>query len=207
MKKSLNKMKEPQKKRKHQAIVDAAIEVFMRNGFGQASMDEVAQQALVSKRTVYDHFGNKENLFQTILIEHWNSVFEISQPLFNSSKDIHESLWDFAKKFMNFIYQSKTINLFRLLISESNRFPNLLDAILVDDKAPFTRELINYLETQKKIGKLKTKNTEIAAAFFMGMLKEAHFWPMMLGFTKLKQLKNQNQLIKEAIDVFIKSYT
>ncbi len=204
--KSLKKP-QPQKERKHQAIIDAAINVFLQTGFASASMDEIARQASVSKRTVYDHFDNKEKLFQTILVEHWNSVFEMNQPIFNSSKDIAESLTNFAKKFMSFLYQPNTISLFRLLIGESGRFPHLLDSLVVNEKAPFTRELILFLENQQESGKFKAKDTEVAAAFFMGMLKEPHFWPMMLGFTKLKQPKNQNQFIKEAVEIFINRYS
>ncbi len=204
--KTLNAPKIPQRERKHQAIIDAAIKVFLQNGFEASSMDEVAREAGVSKRTVYDHFGNKEKLFQTILVEHWNFVFEINEPLFDTSKSITESLSDFAKKFMTFLYQPKTINLFRLLIGESGRLSHLLDALLVNEKAPFTKELITYLDSQQKNGKFKIKDAELAASFFMGMLKEPHFWPMMLGFTTLKQVKHQNQFIKEAVEIFIKTY-
>lgn len=205
--KTISKAKLPQKERKHLAIIDAAIKVFTTNGFGASSMDEIAREASVSKRTVYDHFGSKENLFQTILKEHWHSVFEMNQPLLNNSKGISASLTYFAKTFMNFLYQPKTIKLFRLLISESERFPHLLDNVLINEKAPFTRELITYLDSQQKNGKFKAKSIEISAAFFMGMLKEVHFWPMMLGFTKSKQPKNQNQFIKKAVELFIKAHS
>src|SRR3954447_11213863 len=48
---------------KRRAILDAAREVFLKNGYPGASMDEVAALADVSKVTVYKHFSDKHSLF------------------------------------------------------------------------------------------------------------------------------------------------
>lgn len=49
---------------KRQAILDAAFEVFAREGYRQASVDTVAATAGVAKHTIYNHFGDKESLFR-----------------------------------------------------------------------------------------------------------------------------------------------
>lgn len=54
---------------KRSAILDAARELFLRNGVDRVSMDSIAAEAGVSKRTVYDYFGDKQNLFRSILAE------------------------------------------------------------------------------------------------------------------------------------------
>ena len=48
-------------------ILDAAEELFHSFGVEHTSMDQLALQAQVSKRTVYNHFATKEQLFQAIL--------------------------------------------------------------------------------------------------------------------------------------------
>src|SRR5215211_4508143 len=53
--------------RKRLAILEAGREVFMRSGYGGASMDEIAAVAKVSKQTVYKHFADKGNLFAEII--------------------------------------------------------------------------------------------------------------------------------------------
>jgi TetR/AcrR family transcriptional regulator, mexJK operon transcriptional repressor len=53
--------------RKHRAILDAAIKVFLRNGFLGANMDEIAALSEVSKQTIYKHFSSKEALFVEIV--------------------------------------------------------------------------------------------------------------------------------------------
>ena len=48
---------------KREAILEAATRVFFESGYADASMDEIAREAGVSKQTVYSHFGAKEALF------------------------------------------------------------------------------------------------------------------------------------------------
>ena len=51
---------------KREDIIQAAVSEFIANGFSATSMDRIAATAQVSKRTVYNHFENKEALFQVI---------------------------------------------------------------------------------------------------------------------------------------------
>ncbi|GAA1010809.1 hypothetical protein Aple_066150 [Acrocarpospora pleiomorpha] len=52
---------------KRAAILAAARELFVRHGVDRVSVDAVAAQAAVSKRTVYDYFGDKRRLFLALL--------------------------------------------------------------------------------------------------------------------------------------------
>src|SRR3954447_25758214 len=52
---------------KRKAILAAARDLFVREGVDRVSMDAVAARAVVSKRTVYDYFGDKRSLFLAIL--------------------------------------------------------------------------------------------------------------------------------------------
>lgn len=53
--------------KKRLAILNAAQELFLAAGFGMTSVDAIAARADVSKRTVYDHFGDKENIHTTVV--------------------------------------------------------------------------------------------------------------------------------------------
>jgi TetR/AcrR family transcriptional repressor of mexJK operon len=53
--------------RKRAAILSAARELFLADGFDRSSVDAVAARAQVSKRTVYDYFGDKQTLLQAVV--------------------------------------------------------------------------------------------------------------------------------------------
>jgi TetR/AcrR family transcriptional regulator, mexJK operon transcriptional repressor len=51
---------------KRRAIMDAAAQVFLRDGYTRASVDAIAAAAGVSKQTIYNHFGDKERLLTAV---------------------------------------------------------------------------------------------------------------------------------------------
>src|SRR6188768_1376635 len=53
---------------KRSAILDAARELFLSDGFDRTSVDAIAAYAGVSKRTVYDYFGDKQTLLREVVI-------------------------------------------------------------------------------------------------------------------------------------------
>src|SRR5882757_1318199 len=60
--------------RKHAAIAAAALVLFARDGYERTSVDAIAAEAGVSKRTVYSHYGDKENLFLLVLRETYDGM-------------------------------------------------------------------------------------------------------------------------------------
>lgn len=166
----------------------------------------IATAAQVSKRTIYDHFKTKKALFEAMLIHHWEGIAVDAVEYLEGSGNTRQYLKRFAQIFLKFIYQPETIALFRLLIAESPQFPDLISHLVVDGKAPFTRTLITFLQKKNQDGELCINDAERAAAYFIGMLKEYHFWPMMLGFIAETNLANPNTLIDDVVKVFIKAF-
>lgn len=58
------------------AILDAALEVFSRSGYHGASIDEISQQAGISKALIYEHFPSKKDLHASLLERHVQDIFE-----------------------------------------------------------------------------------------------------------------------------------
>src|ERR1044072_5402159 len=59
---------------KRQALMRGARTVFGREGYARAGIDEIAAEAGGSTRTLYNHFGGKENLFREVLMDSAASV-------------------------------------------------------------------------------------------------------------------------------------
>src|ERR671918_2156773 len=59
---------------KRRAILDGALAVFARDGYTRASIDAISATAGVSTRTIYNHFKDKAQLFQTVVEESTTGV-------------------------------------------------------------------------------------------------------------------------------------
>jgi TetR/AcrR family transcriptional regulator, mexJK operon transcriptional repressor len=114
--------------RKRRAIIDAARTVFLRKGYGGASMDEIAALAAVSKQTIYKQFADKRRLFTDIIVDTIDQAEESSEAMIQAlpdSQDIEKDLRQFARRHVATILQPHLVQMRRILISEAERFPDL----------------------------------------------------------------------------------
>lgn len=67
-------------RRKRAAIVDAAREVFEESGFKDARIADIAKKAGASYGSFYTYFASKEEIFQEVVQQVTNEMFEFSRP-------------------------------------------------------------------------------------------------------------------------------
>ena len=83
MKKRTRTVKSPQPPRR-KAILEAAKDVFLDQGYELATMDAIAERAATTKRTVYAHFEHKQALFAA-MVEHSAGMLDRKSTRLNSS--------------------------------------------------------------------------------------------------------------------------
>ncbi|MTD16830.1 TetR family transcriptional regulator [Nakamurella sp. YIM 132087] len=113
---------------KERAILAAAEEVFLRDGYADASMDEIASLAGASKQTVYAHFGNKELLFVELVSAMTKAAGaglhdEPADP--TDPEDLEEFLVGYGLAQLHRVLSPRIVRLRRLVIGEVGRFPAL----------------------------------------------------------------------------------
>ena len=84
---------------KRAAITRAALEVFLREGYARASVDAIAASAGVSKRTIYDYYGDKERLFLSTLRDTRDGHVA-------SFREVSEGPADEAKRMLDFVAET-----------------------------------------------------------------------------------------------------
>jgi TetR/AcrR family transcriptional regulator, mexJK operon transcriptional repressor len=159
--------------RKHQAILDAATEVFYHKGYTGTSMDEVAARAAVSKQTVYKHFADKERLFADIVlraVDEIDDLFSDTALTLRETDDLDRDLSALAHQFVVWLMQPDVLRLRRLIISEANRFPGLCRAWYERGFQRVLATLADVLTHLAKRGLLRVADPEVAASQFMGMI-------------------------------------
>ncbi|OHV23056.1 TetR/AcrR family transcriptional regulator [Rhizobium sp. RMa-01] len=109
-------------------ILDAAFEEFVKCGFAGTRVEDIADRVGVTKGTVYVYFETKEKLFEA-MINHFSVPFQelvaIADRLSGGSA---EKLASILGLFYDRIPEDRaTRELTRLVISEGQRFPDLID--------------------------------------------------------------------------------
>ncbi|MBM7784984.1 TetR/AcrR family transcriptional regulator [Tenggerimyces flavus] len=115
---------------KRAAIVAAARVVFGRHGYIGASMDEVSAEAGVSKRTVYQHFADKQDLFRTAVLDAVDRGYELFRPHNEALADVpDDQLPDALLALADLAYRGllapELLRMRRLVMAEAERFPHL----------------------------------------------------------------------------------
>ncbi|MFE9425967.1 TetR/AcrR family transcriptional regulator [Kitasatospora sp. NPDC006697] len=114
--------------RKRQAIIDAALAEFLREGYSAASMDVITARSGVSKATIYKHFGNKERLFLAVIGGILPTTYADLKP-FNSTiaeaEDLRGALITLTLDWARILLRPDIMSLRRLVIGEIDRFPQL----------------------------------------------------------------------------------
>ncbi|MFI0446940.1 TetR/AcrR family transcriptional regulator [Actinomadura sp. 6N118] len=109
-------------------IMDAALEVFVRDGYVGAKTDEIASAAGASKQTIYKHFGRKEKLFEQIVLEQLVGIDQLFQDAMEelaATEDVAPTLRALARKFVHALTRPAHLRMRRLVIAEAGRFPQL----------------------------------------------------------------------------------
>jgi TetR/AcrR family transcriptional regulator, mexJK operon transcriptional repressor len=124
---------------KGEAIAQAALRLFLRDGYERTSVDAIAAEAGVSKRTIYNRYGDKESLFLSVLRDTYNSMMvmfrEIVDKHLGDVTDVQQDLTAFALEVARSMTTAPDrIALVRLIMSEAPYFPSLVRA----EQAPAT---------------------------------------------------------------------
>jgi AcrR family transcriptional regulator len=110
---------------KQEAILQGAMQVFLRSGYAGTSMDRVATEAGVSKQTIYSNFQDKEGLFTALMERMTIRRFQTILGVERLQGEPEKLMRQFAEGFLNKIADAEYVAWFRLIIAESARFPEL----------------------------------------------------------------------------------
>lgn len=118
--------KESDRQAKLQAILDAALDVFLEKGFAEARLDDVAAQAGVAKGTIYLYVPSKQALFEALVKSGiGGAIGEIEQKVLALDIPAEEQLKAVFAFLRQEVLGTRRVDIVRLLLREASRFPEL----------------------------------------------------------------------------------
>ncbi|MDD7971000.1 TetR/AcrR family transcriptional regulator [Roseinatronobacter alkalisoli] len=201
---------ETRMRRTRQKILTAAEDVFLSAGFLGASMDQVAEQAGVSKQTVYAHFKSKQALFIDVVVSMSGGAaqeLQVSSGAPLDDRPVREFLLDAATEQMNVVLTPRLMQLRRMVIGEVERFPELGKALFENGPQRAITRLARACAHYTALGQLQTPDPAEAASFFnwivMGAPTSA---AMLLGDAGLPDHQARQRHAIESVRIFLCAY-
>jgi TetR/AcrR family transcriptional regulator, regulator of autoinduction and epiphytic fitness len=186
-----------------EAIVEAAERLFLERGFGAVSMDDLAEAAGVARRTLYNQFTSKEELFREMLLRVSRQLEAAFPPGIETQGDIADVLRLVARLILDLHKQPKYLGFLRMVVADQRQFPWIAKefAAVMD---PQTERLTRLLAHLTGMRVLNCRNPTLAAHQFMGILNQLSLWPWMLGRKPLSI--PAEQVVEETVRMFLQHY-
>jgi AcrR family transcriptional regulator len=188
---------------RRQQILNAAVLVFSRKGFQQATNKDIADAAGgISPGLIYHYFKDKQDLFMAIvreravfiqMAEHAEEFFE--QP----PRDV---LTKFGHGYLSALTIPENTAFFRIVLGEILRFPELSDALYRGAIGKILDTLVRYLDHQIALGRLRPHDTHIAARSFMGMFM-AHILLRELFHQPEAMVMDNDLVVAQVVETFL----
>lgn len=192
--------------RKRVAIVDAAIAEFRVHGFDATSMDKIAATAAVSKRTVYNHFPSKDELFAEILQRLWaGSVAQPPVP-YEAGQPLRPQVLALVEQKMVLLCDATFIDLARVVFGETIHSPARAQAMVAQMNEKESGLNI-WMRAAQQDGRIKPVDMLEAAHMLMAPLKTFAFWPQITMGEPLLSPPRQREVIDLAVDMFLCYYS
>jgi TetR/AcrR family transcriptional regulator of autoinduction and epiphytic fitness len=186
-----------------EAIVEAAERLFLERGFGAVSMDDLALAAGVARRTLYNQFASKEEIFREMLLGVSAQLETALPPGIETQGDVEDVLRLVARMILALHQHPEYLGFLRMVVADSRQFPWIAEefAAVMD---PQTERFVRYLAHLTAMGILDCRNPLLAAHQFMGMLNELSLWPWMTGRESVPV--PEEDIIEETIRMFLQHY-
>ncbi len=153
------------------ALIQAATRVFVKEGYGLASIDKIANAAGISTRTIYERFKNKGDLMaavvERLLDRDLAVIFEESDL---DRLEPASALVVIGETVTRRFADPDSAALFRIIATESLRFPELTEKVRCKTRERFDSAIADYMRRQVERGTLVLEDPDRAAALFVHMV-------------------------------------
>jgi AcrR family transcriptional regulator len=194
---------------KRVSILDAAANVFCREGYGGANIDMIAAEAGVSRQTVYNHHGDKTNLFVAVvreITERTNAgVFATLATFPDQPRDLEADLIDFAMRLnRNCVCNRDGKFLRKLIQTEGERYPELFETWRTDGPGKTWAALAARFARLAHAGYLEMDDPDVAARQFLALINADLQMSFVLGITPSEE--ELRTAATNAVRTFLRAY-
>lgn len=184
-------------------ILEAALTEFQVRGFGGARVDDIAERAQVSKRTLYRYFPSKEDLFDAIVKLALTQHPPEAESTFDHDRPLEDQLRELVDAYLDIMSKDKYIALARVVTVEFIQQPELARAsakIAPEDR--FERFFLSAMRS----GAMRDADPNAAMMQLTALLKAFFFWPAFFQAAPSLDSQTRVRLRDDCLAMFLTHY-
>jgi AcrR family transcriptional regulator len=186
--------------RRKAKVMDVATRLFVLNGFAATSLVDIAKEAGVATRTVYQHFGDKEAIFFEVLAaRETGAVFP--HPSLTAETDLFDATMAVARYICDVSLRPRSVDLMRLTIAESRRFPNFTKKLCGKAFASFRTEVAQMFDELTARGLAPAHDTAGTAALLVDLILGS---TPLLVYAGLGAARPSDEELAVKVDLFLR---
>lgn len=179
-------------------IEDAAIELFMEQGYHATSMRQIAERAELALGGIYNHFKSKDEIFEAIIVDK-HPYRQILPLVIDAKGDTAEEFFSNASRIV-MTEMSKRPEFINLLFIELVEFKGKHGAVMLREIAP--KVLPVFEKLVKSMKGLRVTNPAVLMRSFFGMIISYFITDMIISNSVISNLLPKNNM-DTYIDVFL----
>lgn len=185
--------------RRKARVMDVATELFVQRGYAATTLADIARGAGVATRTLYQHFGDKEAIFNEVIFARDSST-AITRPDVMVGDTIFDALRRAGHYAYAVTYRDQSIGLMRLMIAESNRFPEFMRSVVQSIFTRFRRNFEKMFEALERAALIPPGDHGRTAELFSDVVLGSK--PIMT-YTDWDSTAPSDEDLEERLDMFI----
>lgn len=190
---------------KRQDIIDAAMRTFKEYGVAATSMDKLASEAKVSKRTVYNHFETKESLVMHLVSQLWMESITQESIVYDPNIDLQEQLCALVLSEINMISRPIQIDVARMAVGHLFYDTTGMNKEMLRLKALETA-VIRWIKAATADGRLSVEDISFANDQILHLMKGHCFWPQIINGRCTLSTSQKSHLATETALMFLARY-
>ncbi|MFN3844419.1 MAG: TetR/AcrR family transcriptional regulator [Paracoccaceae bacterium] len=194
------------KGRKFDQVLTGARTVFLRDGFDGASVDDIARESGVSKATLYAYFPDKQLMFREICKAECLRQTQETEAEIDPAMSVEAVLTLAGERIAAFTLSDFGQNVWRMIISEGTRFPELARDFYRNGPGMVQDRLVHHLHRLVKDGSLQIDDLDLAAEQFIHLCKATILEKLVFRMDHQVNEANVRRSVKGAVEMFMARY-